>query len=99
MQDAPIKPARELEINDVFTLRRPPVRYTYRVKGIPKSRVGAPLVAEYLEDLTPASELALLEAPRGALNIQRAPGSGRPTKKERRALDALRDELYNDDDE
>lgn len=95
----PCKPSREVALNDVFTLRRPPVLYTYRVKGIPQNRVSAKLVEEYLEDKTPLAELEKLTGRAPTLNLWRDPGTGRPTKKERRVLDALRESFFEEDED
>ena len=77
-----VKASRELQLNDVITLKRPPVVYTFRVKGFPTSRLGAKLVGDFLEDLTPQSEKDKL----------------RPTKKERREIDAFQSYLFEEDD-
>ena len=79
-----VKASRELQLNDVITLKRPPVVYTFRVKGFPTSRLGAKLVGDFLEDLTPQSEKDKLRPTVGGAMLWRDPGSGRPTKKERR---------------
>lgn len=84
-----IKPAREVQVGDTIVVRKPPVNYTFKVKGFPKSRVGAKLVVDYLENLTPADELQKLDPAFMAFNIYRERGTGRPTKKDRRSLDEL----------
>ncbi len=97
IDDQTVKPSREVEVGDVFTVRKPPVIYTYRIKGFPKGRVGAKLVEDYLENLTPASEMEKLEYRTLAPNLKRERGTGRPTKKERRTLDQLLDSWDDDD--
>ncbi len=92
IHDQPVKPSRDMEINDVFSVKRPPAIYSFRVKGFPKGRVGAKLVPDYLEDLTPQAEIDKVETLRLASVGQRDRGTGRPTKKERRALDQLLEE-------
>ena len=57
------------------------------------NRVGAKLVPEFAEDITPQEELDKLNAPFETVYIRRDRGTGRPTKKERRDLDRLMDEL------
>jgi ribosome-associated heat shock protein Hsp15 len=84
-----VKSSRLLSVNDVFNLRRNPVTYTYRVKGILSSRVGPKLVENYLEDLTAPEELLKLEIEQQMPIIKRDRGTGRPTKKERRDIDKL----------
>ncbi len=89
------KPSKEVKIGDTINVRKLPVVYTYIVKGIPQSRVGAKLVPEYLEDITSEEERMKLEP--GFMTFQgyRKRGLGRPTKKERRTLDNLRDSALN----
>jgi hypothetical protein len=95
--ESQVKPARELKEGEVLTIRRGPAMLQYRVKGFPKGRVGAPLVPDYLLDITPESEKAKLQEHNLILSLQRDRGTGRPTKKERRAIDELYAEGYLDD--
>lgn len=97
VQGESVKASRELVLNDVFTLRRAPVTYTYRVKGFPSSRLGAKLVGDYLEDLTPQNELDKLRPTAGGALLWREPGSGRPTKRERREIDRFQSSFFDDD--
>lgn len=86
-----IKPSRIAAIEDIFTLRRPPALLTFRVKELPPSRVGAKLVSLYLEDMTPEEEREKLNIKLSGNTGLRPRGTGRPTKRERRDLDRLRD--------
>lgn len=81
-----VKPSHAVTVGDTITIRKPPVTYTYLVKGIIENRVGAKLVAEYLTDLTPEEEKNRLKPESGAFFGYRPRGSGRPTKRERRDL-------------
>jgi ribosome-associated heat shock protein Hsp15 len=89
-----VKPSRIINAGDVITVRMMPVIYTYRILIPLENRVAAKLVGQYLEDLTPEEEKARLLAARmpGAFGI-RDRGMGRPTKKERRIIDGLFDNL------
>lgn len=91
INELPVKPSRTAEINDLFTIRRPPAVLLFRITGIPPSRVSAKLVSAYLEDLTPESEKNKLEIKLTTFQGRRPRGTGRPTKKERRDLDRLND--------
>jgi len=84
MGDGPVKPSREIKVGHVVTLRLGVITRTVKVKAILQNRVGAKLVPEYLDDLTPPEEYAKLEAARSNPLAQR---KGRPTKRERRELD------------
>ncbi|MFK7757714.1 MAG: RNA-binding S4 domain-containing protein [Flavobacteriales bacterium] len=87
-----IKPSRELQINDEVTLKKGPIFYSYRVLAFPKSRVGAKLVADYVVDITPDEEIKKVEMIKEANKQARNKGLGRPTKKERRAINKFLDE-------
>ncbi len=89
------KPSREVKAGDVVTVRKTIVTYTYRVLAPVSSRVGAKLVSEYAEDLTPQSERDKLNIPKETIFIQRDRGTGRPTKRERRQIDTLMEEFYD----
>ena len=58
-----------------------------------ENRMGAQLVPDFAEDITPASEREKFHAPRETIVLKREKGAGRPTKKDRRELDALMDML------
>lgn len=92
----PSKPSKEVKIGDMLVVRKGPVELTYRVKAALHSRVGAALVPEYAENLTPEAELDKLHAPKEVFFVKRDKGTGRPTKKDRRTLDALWDAMEED---
>ena len=88
MDDMPVKPSRTVTVGDVIQVRKMPVVYSYRVKDPLEKRVGAKLVNQYVEDLTPQEELNKLDM-QDDFFVRRDRGAGRPTKKERRLLDDL----------
>jgi ribosome-associated heat shock protein Hsp15 len=59
-----------------------------KVLALLEQRVGARLVPNYLEDLTPASEFQKPREPYYHTTPLRARGAGRPTKKDRRQWDS-----------
>ena len=91
MNGAELKPSRTFHIGDVFTVRKGPITYTYKVLQLSANRLGAKLVPEYMQDITPPDQLELLELARLAAQSGRDRGTGRPTKKDRRAMDAFVD--------
>ncbi len=93
MNEQHVKSSRLLSQGDVFQLKKPPIICTFRVKEVLKNRVGAKLVENYLENLTPEEELQKLEINVQTVFVKRDKGAGRPTKKERREIDKLRN-LY-----
>lgn len=81
-----VKPSRTVKAGDVVSVRKPPVTYSFRVLAVTQNRMGAKLVPQYLENITPASELELLEVVKVSGFIDRRKGLGRPTKREGREL-------------
>ena len=86
MNGAELKPSRTFHIGDVFTVRKGPITYTYKVLQLSANRLGAKLVAAYTQDLTAPDQLELLELARLAAQSGRDRGTGRPTKKDRRDI-------------
>lgn len=87
------KASKAVKVGDLITARKGIVQLQYKVLQLSENRMGAQLVPDFAENLTPESELAKLHAPVETFFIKRDRGSGRPTKKERRELDALWDEF------
>lgn len=86
-QDA--KPARTVHVGELITARTGDITRTVKVKGLLENRVGAKLVANYLEDLTPPEELNKPRDTNFTTPMFRPKGAGRPTKRDRRRLDGL----------
>lgn len=93
-QDA--KPSREVKAGDMVQVRKGPVLYSYKVLQPIDRRQGAALVGQYVQNLTPESELNKLHAPHESFFVVRDRGAGRPTKKERREMDTLYSALEED---
>lgn len=104
MGGAQLKPARTFHVGDMFSVRKGPITYTYRILQLSENRLGAKLVPDYLQDITAPDQLELLELARLAGQTGRDRGTGRPTKKDRREIetflsDDYLDEIDFDDDE
>ena len=84
-----VKPSRPVKVGNTIEVRKGSVQYIYKVKALLENRVGARLVPEYAENLTPQSELDKLRAPVETFFLTRDRGMGRPTKKDRRDMDVL----------
>ncbi len=91
-----VKPSRMVKAGDIIKIRKPPVTYTYKVLQLSEKRMGAKLVSDFVLDITPESELEILEIQKNMSWFKRDPGTGRPTKKERRDLDNF---FENENDE
>lgn len=96
LNGADVKPSKAVKTGDMIVARKGVVVYTYRVLELVDKRQGAKFVPNYAENLTPAEELAKLRAPVETFFLKRDRGAGRPTKKDRRQMESLWDELSFD---
>ena len=87
------KPSKEVKEGEIIQVHKGPVIYTYRVVQPTEHRVGASLVPQFAENLTPQEELDKLKAPVETFFVTRERGAGRPTKKDRREMEKLWDSL------
>lgn len=97
-----MKPSRTIKEGEVVSVKKPPVTYSFKVLKAIEQRVGAKLLPEIYENVTDPKQYELLQMSRISGFIDRAHGTGRPTKKERRALDAFVDPVmfgFDDEDE
>ena len=101
-----VKPSHMVKVGETVCVRKPPVTYSYKILKTIEQRVGAKLIPEVYENVTTADQYELLEMNRISGFVDRARGTGRPTKKERRSLDAFIGPAYEtnfdwdyDDDE
>ena len=90
------KASKAVKTGDALEIRKGPVSYTYRIIRLTENRMGAALVPDFAENLTPESELDKLRTPVETIVLKRDRGTGRPTKKERRSIDALMEDLEED---
>lgn len=84
---AQTKPSRTVKAGDQVGVKKPPITYTFLVKQPIEKRVGAKLLPDILENITTPEQYELLEMSRISGFVDRARGTGRPTKKDRRAID------------
>ena len=81
-----IKPSKTVRDGDTVQVRKAPATYTFRVIQAIENRVGAKLVPEMMENITPPDQYEILEMSRIGGFVKRAAGLGRPTKKDRRDI-------------
>ena len=84
-----VKPSRMVKEGDVVSVRKPPVTYSFKILKTIEQRVGAKLLPEIYENVTTPDQYELLEMTRISGFVDRARGTGRPTKKDRRQMDAF----------
>lgn len=92
----PVKPSRMIKVGEVINVKKPPVTYSFRVLSLTENRLGAKLVGEYMENITPQSQYDLLDVVKISGFIDRRKGLGRPTKREGRELSKFTDSVYDD---
>lgn len=94
---AQAKPARMIKPGDTIQVKKPPITYSFKVIQAIEKRVGAKLVPEIMENVTTPDQYELLEMSKISGFVNRAKGTGRPTKKDRRDLDEFFTPEYIDD--
>lgn len=85
-----VKPSRHIKPGEIITVQQGYVKRAFRVLELLEKRVGAPLVKNYAEDITPPEELAKRETERFVSYQSKFKGIGRPTKKDRRLIDRMK---------
>lgn len=96
INDVVVKPSRTVKVSDTVKVRKPPITYSFRVLALTENRLGAKLVPDYMENITPKSELDMLDIVRIAGFVDRRKGLGRPTKREGRQLEEFTSSAYED---
>ena len=92
-----VKPAHLVKVGDIVKVKKSPITYSFRVLKAAESRVGAKLVPELMENITPQEQYEILEMSKISGFTDRMRGTGRPTKKERREIDRFSEEVYDID--
>ena len=88
-----VKASRNIQQNDIVQVRKGVVKYLYKVRKNAEKRMGAKLVPDFLEDITPEEELVKLKSAQKQPIQIREKGQGRPTKRERRNMDKFREKF------
>ena len=84
-----IKSSHIVKVGETISVRKSPITYSFKILDAIEQRVGAKLIPGVYENVTPKEQYELLEMSRISGFVDRARGTGRPTKKERRSLDAF----------
>lgn len=97
VNDMEAKASREVKQGDTISVRKVNVIFQFRVVAPVENRQPAKLVEEYAINITPQSELDKLNVPRETMHLVRERGTGRPTKKDRREMDDLIENLWDEE--
>ena len=92
-----VKPSHAVRVGDVVKVKKSPITYSFRVLKAAENRVGAKLVPELMENITPQEQYEILEMSKISGFTDRMRGTGRPTKKERREIDRFSEEVFDID--
>ncbi|PQL95152.1 RNA-binding S4 domain-containing protein [Apibacter adventoris] len=87
MGDNALKPSKEVNIGEIYTIKKNQIEYKIEVLQIPSNRLGAKLVSLYRKDLTDTEQIEKLKTRNQEQSYYRQKGLGRPTKKDRRDLE------------
>ena len=88
-----VKASHKIQKSYIIQVRIGVVKYLYKIRQIPDKRMGAKLVPDFLEDMTPEDELAKLQSVKKHHIKTREKGQGRPTKRERRNMEKFREKF------
>jgi ribosome-associated heat shock protein Hsp15 len=98
VQNVQVKPSRNVKVGDVICIKRNPILFSFKVLALSENRMNAKLVAGFMENVTTADQLELIELSKLAGQTGRDRGTGRPTKKDRRELDDFIEPTFIDED-
>lgn len=97
IENVSIKPSRMIRIGDIVQVRKPPITFSFKVLDLSDKRMGAKLVPQFMENVTPPEQYEMLELNKISGFVDRQRGTGRPTKKERRDLEQFTGEFDFDE--
>ena len=87
IHNIPVKPSRNVKVNDIISIKRNPYLFSFKVLALSENRMNAKLVPDFLKNVTSADQLELIEMGKLIGQSGRDQGTGRPTKKDRRDMD------------
>lgn len=98
IQNIQVKPSRNIKIGDIVCIRKNPILFSFKVLALSENRMNAKLVSGFMENVTTADQLELLELAKLTGQTGRDRGAGRPTKKERRDIEEFTEPLFVDEE-
>ena len=95
-----IKPSHEVRLGEIYSVSKGIERKVIKVTGLLENRVDAKTAVTFYEDITPVEQTHAFKSMFQAPVLTRDRGTGRPTKKDRRDIDDLKDDFFtNTEDE
>jgi ribosome-associated heat shock protein Hsp15 len=90
-----IKPSHEVRIGEVYQVSKGIEKRVLKVTALLESRVDAKTSVNFYEDITPVEQTMAFKTMFQAPILLRDRGAGRPTKKDRREIDDLKDDFFD----
>lgn len=97
INDVSVKPSRMIRVGETIQVKKPPITFSFKVLDLSEKRMGAKLVPQFMENVTPPEQYEILELNKISGFVDRSRGTGRPTKKERRDLEQFTQSFDFDD--
>jgi len=91
-----IKPSHEIKLGEVYSISKGIERKVIKITGFLENRVDAKTAVNFYEDITPVEQTQAFKSMFHAPVLIRDRGTGRPTKKDRREIDDLKDDFFTD---
>ena len=98
IKNVQVKPSRNVKVGDVVSIKRNPFLFSFKVLALSENRMNAKLVVDFLQNVTTADQLEMIELAKLSGNMGRDRGTGRPTKKERRDLEDFVEPEFADEE-
>ncbi|MFD2903079.1 heat shock protein Hsp15 [Sphingobacterium sp. JUb78] len=92
-----IKPSYVVKVGDIYQVQKGIERKIVKVLGLLERRVDAKTAVQFYEDQTPEEETTAYKSAFHAPILTRDRGAGRPTKRDRREIDDLKEDWWEDD--
>jgi ribosome-associated heat shock protein Hsp15 len=93
-----IKPSHEVKVGEIYQVAKGIERKVIKVTGLLENRVDAKTAVFFYEDITPVEQTLAFKSMFQAPILKRDRGTGRPTKKDRREIDDLKDDFFTNED-
>ena len=94
-----IKPSHEVKVGEIYQISKGLERKVIKVTGLLESRVDAKTAVFFYEDVTPLEQTTAYKSMFHAPVLTRDRGTGRPTKRDRREIDDLKDDFFTTPDD
>ncbi|HWZ15290.1 MAG TPA: RNA-binding S4 domain-containing protein [Mucilaginibacter sp.] len=89
-----IKPSHEVKVGEIYQVSKGIERKVVKVTGLLENRTDAKTAVNFYEDLTPVEQTHAFKSVFNAPMLKRDRGAGRPTKRDRREIDDLKDDFF-----